>query len=668
MNEPNHYRNWHSRAFVGLHYDLHAGLKDTELGAALTHEHLRAELLKVRPDVVQCDCKGHPGITSWPTEVGTPSPGIVRDALRIHRDVTRELAIPLVMHYSGVWDNQAIALHPDWAVVGPSGEVAGKEGFVTGATCNLSPYTAELMIPQLLELIDKYDVDGFWVDGENWATRPCYCDRCREAFLQETGIESPPNAPGDAHWDQWAAFHRRNFDEHVRLYTDAVHARKPECTVCSNWMYSFGQPEEIDVPIDYLSGDFTWKWSLPNAHQEGRFMDGRRLNNPGVSWDLMAWGFTSGEDHMGGWTFKTAAGLCQEAGAVIALGGCFLIYSSPQRNGHLNGWQQDILAEVARFVRARQPWCQDTETASEGAVLHNAAHFYEKTGEVLLADWKGSGKPIAGALHALLENHVSTDVVNAETLLEHLSRYRLVVIPEQTHVSNSLRTALAEWVREGGRLLLAGAETVRGFAVLAGIEPAGEERPGFFSVQVGREVTTVRGPWMPVSTSGASVLTHILKGPDPAFNEADLPAVTVNRVGEGLVAAIPGPLFSHFADTHYPRTRALIGETLSALNPGFSIEMEGPARVHLVARRKENLLLAHLVNTGSGHPLAPSAVIVEDVPRVGPLKVRFHLDHRPRAIYLAPSQDVLRWDFADGVATVHVDSIGTMESVVVELA
>ena len=88
-NEPG--RNWHLQAFFGLHYDLHAGATDTELGAALTHEHLRAELEKVRPDWVQCDCKGHAGYTSWPTAVGTTSPGVVQDALRIHRDVTREL-------------------------------------------------------------------------------------------------------------------------------------------------------------------------------------------------------------------------------------------------------------------------------------------------------------------------------------------------------------------------------------------------------------------------------------------------------------------------------------------------------------------------------------------------------------------------------------------------
>ena len=96
--------NWHENVFFGIHYDLHAKAKDTELGRELTPEHLRERLLRTRPDWVQTDCKGHHGYTSWPTSVGSTSPGVVKDSLRIYRDVTRELGIKLGVHYSGVWD------------------------------------------------------------------------------------------------------------------------------------------------------------------------------------------------------------------------------------------------------------------------------------------------------------------------------------------------------------------------------------------------------------------------------------------------------------------------------------------------------------------------------------------------------------------------------------
>lgn len=658
-NEPG--RNWHLEVFFGLHYDLHAGAQDTELGAALTPEHLKAELEKVRPDWIQCDCKGHPGYTSWPTEVGSTSPGVVKDALRIHRDVTRALGIPLVMHYSGVWDNRAIELHPDWACVGPSGEVAGKEGFVTGATCNLSAYTSELMIPQLLELIEKYDVDGFWVDGENWATRACYCPRCTGAFTAETGISDIPTAADQPYWAEWAAFHRRAFEAHVQAYTDAVHARKPSCLVCSNWMYTVGQPAPITVPVDYLSGDFSWVWSTGDALLEGRFMDSR-----GLSWNLMAWGFTTGEPGMSGWTFKPPAMLCQEAACVISLGGAFQIYNTPQRNGHLTGWHQDVMAEVARFVRARQPWCQHTETVPQAAVLHAQSHFHAATEDVLISKWKGVHGPVTGALHALLENGYSTDILNEDALLERLRDYALVVIPEQTRLPETLQAALTAYVQAGGKLLLSGMQVADDFADLAGVRPAGEAKEGHFYLQVGREATTVKGPRRPVTLAGAEMLCAVMTQQDPARNTTEEPAVTLHHVGQGMVAAVHSGVFNHFAATHYPRTRALVGEIVEALAPDFLATLEAPARLHLVLRRKEHRLIAHLVNQGTAHPTSPTQVIIDEVPPVGPVTLHVKLSHAPAHVYLAPSMEGLTWEWRDGLLTVRVASVGIMNSVVIE--
>lgn len=658
-NEPG--RNWHLDVFFGLHYDLHAGAQDTELGAALTTEHLKTELEKVRPDWVQCDCKGHAGYTSWPTEVGTTSPGVVKDALRIHRDVTREMGIPLVMHYSGVWDNRALDLHPDWACVGPSGEVAGKEGFVTGATCNLSAYTDELMVPQLLEVVEQYDVDGFWVDGENWATRACYCPRCTNAFTAETGITAIPQAPDEPHWADWAAFHRRAFEAHVRVYADTVHARKPSCLICSNWMYTVGQPDTIKVPVDYLSGDFSWVWSTGDALLEGRFMDSR-----GLSWNLMAWGFTTGEPGMSGWTFKPAAMLCQEAACVISLGGAFQIYNQPQRNGHLTSWHQEVMAEVARFVRARQPWCQHTETVPQAAVLHAQSHFHAATEEVLMSKWKGVHAPVTGALHALLENGYAVDILNEDTLLERMSEYALVVIPEQTHLPEALKTAMAGYVQAGGKLLLSGVNVADDFTELAGVRPAGETKDGHFYLQVGREATTVTGLRRPVALAGAEMLYPVLSQQEPALNATEEPAVTLHRVGAGLAAAVHSGLFSHFAATHYPRTRQLVGEIVDALAPDFLAELDAPARLQLVLRRKDHQLIAHLVNQGAAHPTSPSQVMIDEVPPVGPVTLRVKLKQTPARVYLAPSMEGMTWEWRDGLLTVQVQSVGIMDSVVIE--
>src|SRR5919202_783407 len=294
--EPTAPANWHEDAFFGIHYDLHASADDTALGKDLTVDHLVERLARVQPDWVQCDCKGHPGYTSWPTTAGSTSPGVVNDGLRIHREATRRLGIRLGVHYSGVWDTRALELHPEWARVDERGQPDGPVRRVpetapsalhSDMTCRLSRYDDELMIPQMLEIIDRYDVDGFWVDGENWASKPCWCARCREEFTRRTGIEDIPTAPGQPYWAEWLAFHRDLFVAHVTAYADAVHARKPGCLVCSNWLYSARQPDPGRAPVDYLSGDFDWAWGSNRAAIEGRVLDGR-----GLSWDLMAWGFT----------------------------------------------------------------------------------------------------------------------------------------------------------------------------------------------------------------------------------------------------------------------------------------------------------------------------------------------------------------------------------------
>mgnify|MGYP002587180751 CR=1 FL=1 len=193
-------RNWHDGVFFGLHFDIHANAADQHLGRDVTVDHLLEQFQKIRPDFVQCDCKGHPGYASYPTKVGVPAPGIEKDALRVWREATKRLGIPLVMHFSGVWDQAAVERHPEWARVPSERERASGEARREVSTCPLSPYT-DYMIAQMLELVREYDVDGFWVDGENWATRPCYCERCTQRFCAETGAQTAPLKRG-SNWVQ----------------------------------------------------------------------------------------------------------------------------------------------------------------------------------------------------------------------------------------------------------------------------------------------------------------------------------------------------------------------------------------------------------------------------------------------------------------------------------
>ncbi|MFN2285062.1 MAG: alpha-L-fucosidase, partial [Anaerolineae bacterium] len=224
-------------AFFGIHFDLHANERDTELGADVTEAMIARLLERVKPDYVQQDCKGHAGYTSYPTKVGWPSPGIIKDALAIWRKVTREHDVKLFIHYSGVWDRVAVEHHPEWARVTSEGKPDPQ-----GITSTFGPYVDELLIPQLKEVFGTYDLDGAWIDGECWATQPDYSPAALAAWKAATGYEDAPRSPDEPHWHEWLEFNRQQFETYLTHYLDALHTFNPALEITSNWMYTAFTP------------------------------------------------------------------------------------------------------------------------------------------------------------------------------------------------------------------------------------------------------------------------------------------------------------------------------------------------------------------------------------------------------------------------------------------
>ncbi len=672
-------KNWHDGVFFGLHFDLHADPGD-QVGAAMSVEHLVERLGRVRPDFVQCDCKGHAGYSSYPTKIGTPAPHIVKDSLRIWRDASRQLGIPLIVHYSGIWDTAAMKAHPEWGRW--NGEGHKPESWMprpadasapdANMACPLSAYTVDYMAAQMLEIIDEYDVDGFWVDGENWATAPCYCPICVDGYI---GMFNPPcadapHSPEEEGWNDWQAYSRSNFDEHVRRYADIVHRRKPSCTVCSNWMYTLRQPDPVTVPVDYLSGDFDWIWSTKTALVEARFMDGR-----GMPWDLMAWGFTS-YGPMKDWTFKSVAALCQEAGVVLSCGGAFMVYDQPNRSGDIIGWHMDDLALVAGFCRERQEFCTGTSSVPQIAILHSRHHVYS-TNKPLYGQLR-SAYAVEGALHAMLELGFHADILQDEKLLERMGQYPVVIVPEQTGLPASTVTALKDYVKRGGRLLVSGTTTTCPFDDIFGIR--GEEggiAAGSHYLQDGPRTVTTVGDWRTVHLTEAGSASDDLitaesllpsRGGSSEGSELESVAFVCRKMGEGRVASIFGNMFEGYADSHYPGIRRFLGRVIDSLGTGNLLRVKAPLPVHATLRKRDDQLMIHLVNLGSDKPLSPSNAYIEEVPAAGPITIDLPLAARPCNVRMQPGCRAAAYRFEAGRLHCQVDHCGTHEILVVDLA
>jgi hypothetical protein len=625
-------------AFFGLHFDLHPQESDTSLGADLSETNIRGLLERVRPDYVQYDCKGHAGWAGYPTAVGWPSPGIIKDSLAVWRKATRDVGVGLFIHYSGVWDTKAIIEHPDWARV----DADGKRD--PNATSVFGPYVDELLIPQLKEVTAKYDLDGVWADGECWAARLDYSPRALAAWTRETGFPDAPKERSDPRWLEWKMFHRRAFERYLSHWIDAVHASNPALQLTSNWMYTTFAPKPVEAKLDFLSGDYSPSLSVDRARVEARY-----LASTGMPWDLMAWGFDKGQGL--NWSIKPAEQLMQEAAVVLMQGGGFQIYHAPTRSGYI---VEPIIAQeekVAAFCRARQAVShKSTSVAQVALLLSNES--YGDSSDAVFSPGGDDYTELEGALHALLNLHYSVDILAEHQLQPRLRDFPLIVVPDSHKLTEDFRRALTAYVEQGGSLLLLGEKSARLFAALLGAELEGPPVQRTAELGSAGGVTSADGIWQKVRLTTGQAAGFIYPTRDVRANGEV--AATVNVFGKGKVASVYGPLGAVYFRSHHPWLREFVGQLVTGLFPNPAVTVEGPPTLDMALRKTaDGRLSVHLLNT-TGMPLPDRYGFTDFIPPLEHITLTIKTAERPTSVVWVPDGGRLEWSWADGWLKVTV--------------
>lgn len=632
-------------SFLGIHFDFHAGEDCKEVGKNTTPEMVEQIIDLVQPDYVQTDCKGHPGVSSYPTKVGHPVPGFVGDPLRVWRDVTARRGVGLYMHYSGVWDSHAVATHPDWAVVDADGKRS------VNITSLFSPYADQLLIPQLRELADVYGVDGVWVDGECWAALPDYGDAAAKAFREATGIQDLPRKPGDPHWYEFLQFHRQSFRNYLNHNIAEVKRTNPEFQMCSNWAFSDHMPEPVCAPVDFLSGDYSPQDSVNSARVSARF-----LARQGKPWDLMAWSFTTVPDRRQ----KTAVQLKREAAVVLALGGGFQAYFTQNRDGSVRLEEMPVMAEVAKFCRERQALCHHSEMVPQVALLFSTAAHYRRINGLFSRD---HGR-LDGVLRALLEGQQSVEVETEGQLAGRLAEYPLIVVPEWEYLEPEFKQDLIAYVQNGGNLLLVAPDSAALFADELGAKLEGERGPQGDLYLAGPEgkVATVKGSKQAVSLAdGAVPFGKLHEGADA--NSKSQPAASIRSLGRGKIAATYFTFGHHYSEAAPVASKEFLNSLVRELFPEPMVEVTGDSGVDVCVARKDGQLLVNLVNTSGPHR---TQSYIESIPPVGPFQVTIRLDKAPTSVTLQPAGTPLPVEFNDGRLELTVPQVAIHDIIVVE--
>ncbi len=628
--------------FAGLHFDFHAGLTDSGIGKTFTPAMIDSFLAIVQPDFIQVDCKGHPGISSYPTKVGNPAPVFAKDIMKIWRDETVKFKVPLYVHYSGLWDNRALQLHPDWARYNADGKRDNN------ATSLFGGYADSLLIPQLKELATVYHLNGIWIDGDCWVLSPDYAPAAREAFTKATGITEIPLKTSDPHFFEWMEFHRKAFRNYITRYANAAHAVAPGFKVTSNWSFSSMMPEPVDVPVDYLSGDVAGTNSLYSSAFESRC-----LARQGKPWDLMSWSFAWKNNSK---ATKSIVQLEQEAAEVLAMGGGFQTYWQQNRDGSPEPYQFRKMQQIIAFCKERKAYTFKGEIVPQIGLLYSTYAWKRMLNNSLYSSH--SQGDMKGILNMLLDSRLPVDIlmdhqVNASTI----QQYPLLILPEWEHIDPAVRVQLNEYVNKGGNLLIIGASATHDFKDMLAVQfkEAPQKNNTLFAGFNGN-IVAMHTDYQPVvENTQQQSWGQILTADDWRFTTKNILAST-QKVGKGNVAGIYIDMGDFYTHNQNPVSLDLLQSVIQSMVPSFISTVTGSGKIHQVISKKNGKTYIHLINAAGGHD-NPDVLVYDGVPALKNINVQVQCRTKPSTIQLQPGNIQLAYTYKNNIATVIVPAV-----------
>ena len=313
---------------------------------------------------------------------------------------------------------------------------------------------------KLLRQAAAFDLDGFFFDGFYFGgiphpSRPgCTCDFCKKKFKEDTGLDLPTvvdwTSPAFKRWVRWR---NERLLTVARYFQSQIREVNPKATCTFNtnlWPFG-GKDWETGIPmwrIDDLgvsqhgySSDFSQKWLMLGFKSRiGRDMNPRQT-------DL--------------WRTGTLKGTCAGREPNWAWHELELLtfvlagptYGISTWHGGFEG-PVELTARINTEVAKREPYFSREYVADVGVLASQNTHdFYghlPETGH--LADYRDG---LLGVWMILTDHHVPFEFIFENQLAdaEALGRYRTLVLPNAAALSQADADRMAQWVRQGGRLI-----------------------------------------------------------------------------------------------------------------------------------------------------------------------------------------------------------------------
>jgi len=594
--------------FRQIHMDFHTSEQINPICSAFDPEEFASTLERARVNSVTCFAACHHGMLYYDSKA---FPEMVHPGLKDKNLLVKQIkachrhGIRVPIYITVQWNYHQSHAHPEWLCYDEHGRAlesctsAPSETFGPGFYRTLCINTGyrEFMKALTLDVLENVPVtDGIFFDIT--CITDCSCNTCVRK-MKEQGFDPTSK-------EQRILFAKKSMEEFKAEMSALVRSRQSDASIFYNCGHigpyirgcldSYSHLELESLP----SGG----WGYTHFSNTARYARTLGLDLLGQTGKFhTAWG----DFH----SFKNVESLSYECFRMLAFGTKCLIGDQLEPDGRISQPVYDLVGTVYSEVEKKEPWCVGAVPVCDIALLTSESWIIPTgTGGEVPA-------PVCGAAAMLEEMGCQFDIVDDQS---DLSSYRLLILPDEIRLNDTLRDKIKAFLAKGGKLLATGisglAKNGNDFALTEmGIQYIGEApySPDFIlpNDKIGRKlpktehVMYLRGQQVE-AVSGQVLMdtcvpyfnrtwehfcSHLHT---PSSHERAYPAAVL---GENVVY-LAHPVFSIYQLRHPKWCREIVDDAIELLMPGRLVRHNGPTSLLacLNEQKAENRYVLHLLH------------------------------------------------------------------------
>lgn len=586
------------------------------------------ELKRAKVNVAGVFTKCHFGNSFYNTMVGHKHKGLSEDFFGQVLEEAHKNDIKIIAYYSLGTDEYAVKNNPDWYQIDKLGNIRSGNGSVWNLPCINSPYREELVLPQIREITENYDIDGYLLDIPYNQDFNCFCMYCKRKFKNEYGMELTPELM-ETHPQLVKEFNIISSSRCMQEIHDTVKKIKPHVLITCNGAWKMGEPMSLNRTSDYG----LWE-SQPAC---GTFLchsfKTRYTRKLDVPVQIMTVRFT---EDWGLMSCKTSEQLKYEFAAIMSNGGIINIGDQVMPNGCLQSGVYTILADAFSFVENYEEYSIKAESTSHIALIANYTSNWL---------WDKGDSSSLGAAKMLIEGHQQFDIFYNDNFGE-LKDYKIVILPETVELKAESINKIKNFVNSGGLLLSEGKATLdspSGNYLLADVLGVDflEFSPYRFAYMAQNKTIwsnvadipqLLDGVFIKTRLSTAQTLSNIQwpcgeSVPPRAFRHkmpppgdvSSMPAISVNQYGKGKAIYFAANIFSSYWDNNHFWLKNIFNNCLDLFDIEKPYFVDASPSIEANMMQKDGATYLHLVNFQNNHAGSRDKAYYDPIERISPV-------------------------------------------------